>query len=126
MTASDWTIFSAAGSNAGSARRARAMLADLWSARGLAWRLLHRDLSAKYRQSLLGYVWAIVPPLAVTLSFTLAGQAAIFNTGSTSLPYVVFALVGTVLWQTFSEAVYAPIKAVTGAKTLLARIRFPL
>src|SRR5436309_10587115 len=107
MTASEWTIFSAAGPNSGIVRRLTAMLADLWSARGLAWRLLHRDLSAKYRQSLLGYAWALVPPLAVTLSFTLAGQAAIINTGGTSLPYMVFALVGTVLWQTFSEAVYA-------------------
>jgi lipopolysaccharide transport system permease protein len=101
------------------------MLAEAWSARGLAWRLLHRDLSARYRQSLLGYVWAIVPPLAVTLSFTLAGQAEIFNTRGTSVPYPVFALIGTILWQTFSESLHGPMKAVTAAKPLLARIRFP-
>jgi lipopolysaccharide transport system permease protein len=122
--ASDWSIVSARGPQAG-LLGLKAMLADVWSARGLAWRLLHRDISAKYRQSLLGYIWAVVPPLAVTLSFTLAGQAAILNIADVSLPYPVFALVGTVLWQTFADAVFGPIKAVSSAKSLLARIRFP-
>ncbi len=101
------------------------MVKDCWAARELAWRMLHRDLSAKYRQSLLGYVWAIVPPLGMTLGFLLAGEAQIINTGDTSIPYPVFALLGTVLWQTFSESLHGPLRAVTAAKPLLARIRFP-
>src|SRR5262245_6016256 len=115
MAANDWTVYSAAPAHSG-LRGLMALLAEAWSARGLAWRLLHRDLSARYRQSLLGYVWAVVPPLAVTLSFTLAGQAEIFNTSGTSVPYPVFALIGTILWQTFTEALHGPIKAVAAAK----------
>ncbi len=101
------------------------MVKDCWAARELAWRMLHRDVSAKYRQSLLGYVWAVVPPLVMTLGFVLAGEAKIINTADTSIPYPIFALLGTVLWQTFSEALHGPLRAVTAAKPLLARIRFP-
>lgn len=101
------------------------MAKDCWAARELAWRMLHRDLSAKYRQSFLGYVWAVVPPIAMTLSFMLAGEAGIVNTANTSIPYPLFALLGTVLWQTFSEAIHGPMRAVTAAKPMLARIRFP-
>jgi lipopolysaccharide transport system permease protein len=87
--------------------------------------MLHRDLSAKYRQSFLGWLWAVVPPIAMTASFLLAGEAGIVNTAGTSIPYPLFALLGTVLWQTFSEAIHGPMRAVTAAKPMLARIRFP-
>ena len=45
------------------------MFRDLAASRELAWRLFMRDLSARYRQSLLGYVWAFLPPLAATIPF---------------------------------------------------------
>ncbi len=40
----------------------RNMWSDLLDSRELAWRLLVRNISAQYRQSLLGYAWAIAPP----------------------------------------------------------------
>jgi lipopolysaccharide transport system permease protein len=58
-------------------------------------------------------------------SFTLAGKAAILNITDTGIPYPVFALIGTALWQTFSEATACPLGALTASKPLLARIRFP-
>ncbi|EFK95493.1 polysialic acid transport protein KpsM [sediment metagenome] len=59
---------------AGGERRAagaiwREILGETWSARELTWRLFVRDLSARYRQSALGYVWAIVPAIATTVLF---------------------------------------------------------
>jgi lipopolysaccharide transport system permease protein len=120
-----WRINSARRRPLAPTERAIDSLADLWASRELAWRLLVRDLSAKYRQSLLGYAWAFLPPLMLALSFTLAGQAGIINARSGDVPYTLFTLVGTVLWQTFSEAIHAPIRAVNEAKSLLARIRFP-
>lgn len=125
LTDACWRINSARRRRFARGERAIDSLADLWAARELAWRLLVRDLSAKYRQSLLGYAWAFLPPLMLALSFTLAGQAGILNAKSGDIPYTLFTLVGTVLWQTFSEAIHAPIRAVNEAKSLLARIRFP-
>jgi lipopolysaccharide transport system permease protein len=101
------------------------LFADLYGARDLALRLLRRDLNAQYRQSLLGYLWAFVPAVLVAVSFTLAGQASILNVPVTGVPYPVFALVGTVLWQTFAEAINGPLAALAASRPLLAKIRFP-
>jgi len=45
----------------------RSMWTDLLASRELAWRLLVRNISAQYRQSLLGYAWAFVPPVFTSL-----------------------------------------------------------
>ncbi len=47
----------------------REMFRDLRASRELAWRLFVRDTSAQYRQSMLGYVWAFLPPLVASLPF---------------------------------------------------------
>ncbi len=120
----DWTIHAPNSSVTNSGSLLRTMVSDFWSARDLAWRLFVRDLSARYRQSLLGYFWAFVPPIVLTLSFVMAGEASIITT-STSIAYPVFALVGTVIWQAFTEAINGPVQAVSQSKPLLARIRFP-
>lgn len=121
----DWTIHSPNSSVTSSPNLLGRMVRDFLDARDLAWRLFVRDLSARYRQSLLGYLWAFLPPIVLTLSFVLAGRASILNTSNLSLPFPVFALIGTVLWQTFSEAINGPVQAVTQSKPLLARIKFP-
>jgi lipopolysaccharide transport system permease protein len=84
-----------------------------------------RDISAQYRQSFLGIFWAFVPAIATALGLTLATNAKILNIGATELPYPAYVMFSMTLWQTFSEALNAPIQAVGGAKPMLARINFP-
>jgi lipopolysaccharide transport system permease protein len=104
---------------------AREMGRDLLAARELAWRLLVRDISAQYRQSFLGIVWAFVPPLVLAIGFTYASNARMINVGPTDLPYPAYVMFSTVLWQTFVEALNGPIQAVNAAKPMLAKINFP-
>lgn len=52
-----------------------AMVRDLLASRELAWRLTVRDISARYRQSILGYVWAILPPIVSTFTFVLLNRS---------------------------------------------------
>ena len=101
------------------------MFRDLSRSRELAWRLFVRDASARYRQSALGYVWAFLPPLAATLTFVLLNRSGILSPGETGIPYPAFVLIGTVLWQTFSDAISSPLKTLTAAKPMLAKINFP-
>ena len=103
----------------------REMWRDLFAARGLAWRLFVRDLSALYRQSVLGYVWAFLPPLAATLTFTFLGSQNIIHIADIPVPYPAFVMMGTLLWQTFLDALNSPLKAVTNSRNLLAKINFP-
>ena len=101
------------------------MWLDLLSSRELAWRLLVRDISAQYRQSFLGIIWAFLPPIVMAAGFTLANQAKVINIGETDLPYPAYVMFSTALWQTFVEAINGPVKAVTVAKPMLARVNFP-
>ncbi|BAZ68340.1 MAG: ABC transporter permease [Pelatocladus maniniholoensis HA4357-MV3] len=103
----------------------KAMGRDLLACRELARQLMVRDISAQYRQSFLGIFWAFVPPIITALGFTFASNAKIVNVGVTDLPYPAYVMFSMALWQTFTEALNAPIQAVTGAKQMLARINFP-
>jgi len=94
-------------------------------ARELAWRLLVRNISAQYRQSLLGYAWAFIPPLFASLIWIFLHSQRILGIGDTGMPCPVFVIIGTVLWQTFTEALNSPLQMVNQSKAMLAKINFP-
>lgn len=103
----------------------RAMLRDILASRELAWRLFVRDTSAQYRQTYLGYVWAFLPPLVASATFIFLQSQGIVQITGTTIPYAAFAMMGTLLWQVFVDAMQSPIAAVQGAKPMLAKINFP-
>ena len=103
----------------------REMWRDLLASRELAWRLIIRDISAQYRQSLLGVLWAFLPPIATALVFIILNSRKVINISETNIPYPAFVMFGTVLWQVFVDSLNAPLKAVTASKALLAKINFP-
>jgi lipopolysaccharide transport system permease protein len=106
-------------------RLAKAMWHDLKDSRELAWRLFVRDFSARYRQSFLGVFWAFLPALLSGLVFIILQAKNVVNFGKVDIPYPVFAIIGTTLWQIFTESINAPLKAVQSGKSMLAKINFP-
>jgi len=84
-----------------------------------------RDLSAIYRQSILGYVWAFLPILATTGIFLFLKSGGAFDTGASNLPYSVYILVGSLLWQVFVDAVTGPLKVVNASRSMIVKINFP-
>lgn len=103
----------------------RDMWSDLLASRELAWQLTRRDISAKYRQSFLGILWAFLPALIAAVGFSLAKGSGVVNIGNTDLPYPAYIMFSMALWQTFVEAINAPVQAVATAKSMLSRINFP-
>lgn len=103
----------------------REMWRDLVGSRELAWRLFVRDTSAQYRQSFLGYIWVFIPPLVASLPFIYLNSQGVVRIGDTPVPYAAFAIIGTVIWQVFADALNAPLKAVTASKVMLARVNLP-
>ena len=103
------------------------MVNDLLASRELAWRLLVRDLSAQYRQSILGYLWAFLPPIATTLTFVFLNSQRIMSlsTDDGGVPYPVYVMVGTLLWQGFVDALNSPIRLLASSKSMLAKVNFP-
>jgi len=101
------------------------MLQDVRSSRSLAWRLFVRDISALYRQSILGYAWALLPPLVAALPWVFLSAQKILQLQATSVPYPVYVMVGMMLWQTFIDALHSPLKQATAARGMLTKINFP-
>ena len=103
----------------------REMGRDLLASRELAWRLLVRDISAQYRQSLFGVLWAFLPPIITAAGLLVARNAGAVNIGETEIPYPAYVMFSMALWQTFVESLSGPITAVNTAKPMLAKINFP-
>jgi lipopolysaccharide transport system permease protein len=103
----------------------RSMWQDLGGSRELAWRLFVRDFSAKYRQSLLGVAWAFLPPIMAGLVFIVLQSKGVVRFGETDIPYPVYVLVGTTLWQLFAESLNSPLNTVRASIPMLTKIKFP-
>jgi lipopolysaccharide transport system permease protein len=103
----------------------REMFRDLRASRELAWRLFVRDTSAQYRQSMFGYVWAFLPPLVASLPFIFLNSQGVMTIEGTAIPYPAYAMIGTIIWQVFADALNSPLKTVVGAKAMLVKINLP-
>ena len=103
----------------------RLMWRDLLASRELAWRLFLRNISARYRQTLLGYVWAVLPPVFTTTVFVFLRNVGFFEVAETQVPYVVFLLTGMMLWQAFTDALTSPSRMVAGSVSMLTKVNFP-
>ena len=103
----------------------RDMKQDLWAGRELAWRLAVRDISAQYRQSALGVLWALIIPLANTAVWLFLTGSKVVQVAATPIPYPVFVFTGTLLWSILIDALNAPLMQVSANKALLAKINFP-
>ena len=99
-------------------------LGDVVGARHLLFLFAWRDISARYRQTLLGAGWAILQPLTTAAVFTLfMGRLA--KLPSEGLPYAVFALAGLVPWTFFSNAVSAASESLIGSGSVITKVYFP-
>lgn len=102
-----------------------AMLHDGAAAWELAGFLLQRSLKSQYRQSVLGYLWIVLPSLATTLVFVFLAKENILQSRINGRDYLLFVLAGTMIWQTFSDAVNGPLRCVSAAKNMLVKVNFP-
>ena len=109
--------------------RPSVLLGDMWrdllASRELAWRLFVRNISAAYRQTFLGYFWAILPPLITTATFLLLKEGGVFDPGHTAVPTAAFLLISTSLWQLFVDSVNGPLKLVRSSQAMLTKLNFP-
>jgi lipopolysaccharide transport system permease protein len=119
------TIYSADTTDRSLISHYREIIRELPEAHELGYRLFKRNIKAMYRQSLLGFAWALFPPLITAALWIFLRGNNVMSFGETDVPYPVFVLVGTMLWQIFTEAILAPLKAITTNKSMLVKINIP-
>jgi lipopolysaccharide transport system permease protein len=101
------------------------MFRELVDFRELIWRLFARDLSAKYKQSLLGNVWCLIMPFVAIGTFMYLNHAGILHIQQTSVPYPLYALIGLSVWQIFATGLNSGANSLIGAGDLVTKINFP-
>lgn len=103
----------------------REMAVGLVSSRGLTWRLFVRQISARYRQSVLGYFWALLPAIATVVTFSILNRSNVVSIGETNIPYPAYVLLGLSVWQLFSSGITSTAASVSSAGDMIKKVRFP-
>jgi lipopolysaccharide transport system permease protein len=86
--------------------------------------LTERDIKVRYKQTILGALWAIIQPLFTMLVFTLFfGRLA--GMPSDNIPYPIFAYAGLLPWTFFSNAVTNSGNSLVGNSNLITKVYFP-
>lgn len=99
---------------------------DLLRSRQLLLDLISKDLRARYRYALMGFLWAILEPLALTLVlYFVFGIVFQLRTGSTTPSgYAASLLCGLIFWQFLARAVSAGTRSLVDHANLVSKVYF--
>jgi len=100
-------------------------LGELWEYRELFYFFTLRDIKVKYKQTVLGFLWAVLQPLVMALLFTFFLGKAISNFTELPLPYDIFALSGLVVWGIFSSGINNAGNSMVTNANIIKKIYFP-
>ena len=99
-------------------------LGEVWAFRELLFLIAWRDVKVRYKQTSLGFAWAIIPPLMTMVAFSLV-FGGIAKIPSDGLPYPVFAYSGLVPWLYFSSSVGRAGTSLVANAGLISKVYFP-
>ena len=98
---------------------------DLWHYRELFYILSWRDIKVRYKQTVLGIVWAIIRPLLTMAVFTIVfGKIAKMDSASL-VPYSLIVFAGLLPWQFFSSTITESSNSLIGNTNLITKVYFP-
>lgn len=98
--------------------------AELWRYRELAVQLAIRDIKVRYRQTLLGGVWAVLQPVGAMAIFTVFFHK-VAHLGSNGVPYWLFSLTALVPWTFFANVLLLGSDSLVRNGVLISRTYFP-
>lgn len=99
-------------------------LKELWEFRELFYFFTWRDIKVKYKQTVLGFIWAILQPLMLMLVFSLFFGMAL-NVPSDNIPYPIFVFSGLLLWNIFSAGLSNASGSMVTNASIIRKIYFP-
>jgi lipopolysaccharide transport system permease protein len=99
-------------------------LKELWQYRELAYFLAWRDVKVRYKQTLIGVLWVLLQPLAMTSAFWLV-FGRFTSVPSESIPYPLYVLVALIPWQFFSRVISESTNSLITDQRLITRVYFP-
>ena len=101
------------------------VFSDLYRCRELIWILFQRDLKAQFRQSYLGYIWLFLPPVMTTAVWLFLNSQKVIAIEDPGMPYPLFVITGSVIWQTFVKLLQSPLVAFNDGKPVFMKLKVP-
>lgn len=102
----------------------RRRLAELWDYRELLQNLAIREISVRYKQTVLGVIWALIQPLALMAVFTLF-FSLLLRVPSDGVPYPLFVYCALVPWGFFATSLSYAIPSLVNNAPLITKVYFP-
>lgn len=98
---------------------------ELWRYRDLFLVLAWRDIAVRYKQTVLGVIWALFQPLVTMVIFTfIFNRMANIQSGD-GTPYPIFLYVGLLLWQYYSNTLTNASGSMVANAGMIQKIYFP-
>jgi len=99
-------------------------LKEVWAYRDLLGILAWRDVSVRYKQSIIGVGWTVIQPLMTMIIFTIIfGRFA--KLPSEGLPYPIFTYCALLPWNYFARSLSDSSNSLVGASHLITKVYFP-
>ena len=99
-------------------------LKDVWEYRELLYFLAWRDVKVRYKQTVLGVVWAVMQPVFTMIVFSIF-FGWLVKVPSDGLPYPFFAFCALLPWQLFASSLTATSNSLVANQHLITKISFP-
>ena len=99
-------------------------LKELWEYRELFYFFTWRDIKVKYKQTILGVVWAILQPFLLMVVFTMFFDIGL-NIPCDNIPYPIFVFSGLMLWGIFSSGLSGAAQSMVTNANIIKKIYFP-
>ena len=97
---------------------------ELWEYRDLFYFLVLRDIKVRYKQTVLGGLWAIIQPFFTMVVFSLFfGKLA--KVPSDGIPYPIFSYAALVPWTFFAQGLTNSSNSLVGSANLITKVYFP-
>ena len=101
----------------------REMLTEQIEYRELLAEMTRRDLLLRYKQTVMGFGWAIFMPLLNTIIFSVVFiRVAPLDTG---MPYPLYAYCGLLTWNFFASSLRFAVNSLTANTSLVTKVYFP-
>lgn len=102
-------------------------IAAIYQRRELLWQMVAREVKARYKQSVLGYFWVILNPLAqmLVMSFAFSLILRIPTNSTATIPYSIFLFTALLPWNLFTNSISSAASSLVASSGLITKIYFP-
>ncbi|MFA4930475.1 MAG: ABC transporter permease [Patescibacteria group bacterium] len=99
-------------------------LKEIWAFKELFYIFSWRDIKVRYKQTVIGIIWALIQPIMLMIVFSLFfGKLA--GVPSDGIPYPIFAFSGLLFWNYFSASLTKSSNTLVENENVIKKIYFP-